>query len=209
MSSPILEPEISTGAVTYVRHMPGLMVSVGSNDGPSVDMNFTPVAFVVADRLVIYHGVKVYLCRGGIYQGAYRDGSIDQELIDLLARVRTTLGLRGSGRDNLMLRSEPPTTVLAALTGLPISVRYEGDFWRPEVVTPRFVRIHLQYTHMLMSMTSLYDIVDRNVAASMMNEIGDGMGLYVRDDDSACSSTAWQHRELQSLIGVRHVVVYP
>jgi hypothetical protein len=172
-------------------------------------MNFTPVAFVVADRLVIYHGVKVYLCRGGIYQGAYRDGSIDQELIDLLACVRTTLGLRDSGVDGLMLRSEPPTTVLAALTGLPVSVRYEGSFWRLEAVIPRFVRIHLQYTQFLMSMASISRDVGRGDVASMMNKIEVEMGLYVRDDDSACSSTAWQHRELQSLIGVRHVVVYP
>lgn len=209
MSSPILEPGISTGAVTYVRHMPGLMVSVGSNDGPSVDMNFTPVAFVVADHQVICHGVVVYLCRGGIYQGAYRDGSIDQELVDLLTRVRTTLGLRDSGKSNLMLRSAPPTTVLAALAGLPISIRYEGDFWRPEVVTPRFVRIHLQYTHLLMSMVSIPVVTGRNDVTFMMNTIGDEMGLYTRDDDVACGPTAWQHRELQSLTEVRHVVVYP
>lgn len=209
MSSPARKPMVAPGAITYIGQVPNVVVRVGSNDGPSIDLNFTPVAFVVRDLLVIYHGVEVYLCRGGVYQGAYRDGSIDQELADLLACVRTTLGLRDSGKSNLMLRSEPPTTALAVLAGLPVSVRYEGDFWRPEVVTPMFVRMHLMYAHMMMSMSSLPIVVDRNDVASMMNTIEEEMGLYVRDDDASCGPAAWQHRELQSLTEVRHVVAYP
>lgn len=224
MSSPTHKADVPTGAITYIGQMPNMVVRVGSDAKRFIDLHLMPVAFVVRDRLKIYHGVGVYLCMDGVYIGAYANNLLmdpnrvqDQELYDLLVRVVTALDLRSSGIDGIMLRSEPPTTVLAALAGLPASTISRDDveeFWRPEVVIPMFVRTHLLYSYLLMSIGSIPNLVDKDEREddirSRIDGLGDDLGMYIRSTDEEVSiRVAWRRRELRSLTRVRYVVAYP
>lgn len=213
MSSTTSEMDVPSRPILCIGQYADLVVRIGSDEGPSIEVHFTLVSIVKEDCLMICHGVELVPYA---YSRSYReaskllrrqpDPSQDQEMCDLRTRLCTALSLRDSGVDDIMLRSEPPTTALTALAGLPVYGKNggTGDLLEPEAVTDKFVRMHLLLTHLMMSMTSLSSVTNEFAIRLKIGDLQIGMRLYVVGVDA---DSCWWDRMIKPLAEVRHVVV--
>ncbi len=213
MSSATPEMDVPSRPILCIGQYADLVVRVGSDEGPSIEVHFLSVSIVEGDRLMICHGVElVPYVHSRSYREANRllhrqpDPALDQELCDLRVRLCTSLGLRDSGVDGVMLRSEPPTTALTALVGLPVYGKNAGTggILEQEAVTDKFVRMHLLLTHLLMSVISLSSVTNDFTIRLRFGDLERGMRLHVMGVDVV---GCWWGRMVGPLAEVRHVVV--
>lgn len=215
MSSATPERDVPSRPILCVEWYANLVVRVGSYGGPSIEVHFLSMSIVEEDRLMICHGVElVPYAHSRSYHEANRllrrqpDPSLDLELADLRMCVHAALDLRDSGIDGIMMRSEPPTTALTALAGLPVYDKNVGteDLLEPEAVTNKFVRMHILLTHLLMSVISLSSVTNEFTIRLRFGDLERGMRLHVMGVDA-------ENHRWGSMVGpladVKHVVVGP